>query len=57
MRHIKYTKELLDPIVKSSLSIAEIIRKLNMKLSGGTHGHLTNKIKKFGINTSHFILK
>ena len=28
-----------------------------MKFSGGTHGHLTNKIKLFGIDTSHFTKK
>ena len=52
--NVKYTKEVLESVVKDSKSITEIIRKLGKKFSGGLHGHLTRKIKKFDINVSHF---
>ena len=52
--NMKYTKEILEPIVKDSKSITEIIRKLGKKFSGGIHGHLKIKIKEFGIDISHF---
>ena len=43
--NIKYTKEKLEPLVKESKSIADIIRKLGLKESGGSHSHITNKLK------------
>jgi hypothetical protein len=55
MKHIKYTKEFLSPIVKDSHSVMDIIRKLGMSISGGTHSHLTNKIKEYELDTSHFL--
>ena len=51
---MKYTKELLEPIVKQSVSVAEVLRKLGKPESGGTHRHVSKKIKEFGIDTSHF---
>lgn len=51
----KYTKELLEQLVKESTSVIQIIRKLGLKEAGGTHTHLSNKIKKFEIDTSHFL--
>ena len=53
---MKYTKEVLAPLVKASLSIAEVMRKLGLKhLDGGTHSHITRRIREFGIDTSHFL--
>lgn len=52
--NVKYTKEILEPIVLESTSILGVIRKLGMKFSGGLHGHLTKRIKSFGISTIHF---
>lgn len=55
MPNRKYTKKLLDPIVKESYSIAEVLRKLGYeKYGGGHHSHLTKRIKDFGIDISHF---
>lgn len=51
----KYTKELLEPLVKESTSIAQVIRKLDLKEAGGTHQHLAKKIKQLAIDTSHFL--
>jgi len=50
----KYNKEELEKIVKISLSIAEVCRKLNMRPVGGNYKTLKLKFKKFDIDTSHF---
>jgi hypothetical protein len=55
MTKIKYTKELLEPIVKLSISVAEVIRRLGKRPSGSTQAHISKKIKNFGIDTSHFL--
>jgi len=53
---MKHTKEILEPLVRESLSVAEVIRKLGYKnLDGGTHSHVTRRIKAFGIDMSHFL--
>jgi len=51
----KYTKELLAELVKGSVSIAQVIRKLNLKEAGGTHSHISRKIKEYDLDTSHFL--
>lgn len=50
----RYTKELLEPLVKESTSWAEVCRKLGVLPSTGGATHITNRAKKFGINFSHF---
>lgn len=53
---MKYTKEVLEPVVRSSFSVAEVTRRLGLKCpNGGTHHHISGRIKKFGIDTSHFL--
>ena len=52
---MKYTKEKLEPIVLKSRAISEVLRNLGLKQSGGNHYNISNKIKKFEINTSHFL--
>lgn len=54
---IKYTKELLEPIVIESTSIREVLIKLGLKYSGGNHTHISKKIKEFNIDTTHFLGK
>ncbi|NIQ16382.1 MAG: HNH endonuclease [Candidatus Dadabacteria bacterium] len=51
----KYTKELLEKLVKDSVSIAQVLRKLGLKAAGGSHHHISLKLKKFKIDTSHFL--
>ncbi len=51
----KYTKEILKPLIKESISVAEVIRKLGLKEAGGTHTHISKKIKEFTLDTSHFL--
>src|SRR6516164_10542928 len=50
----KYTRELLTEAVANSLSIADVLRYLEIPLAGGTHAHISRKIKQLGIDTSHF---
>lgn len=51
----KYTKELLEPLVKESYSLAEVIRKLGLKEAGGTYSHIGRVITRLGIDRSHFL--
>lgn len=51
----KYTKELLQQLTQESTSVAQVIRKLGLKEAGGTHHYISNKIKQFEIDTSHFL--
>jgi hypothetical protein len=50
-----YTTEDLTEAVASSLSVAEVMRKLGIKPAGGSHFHISNRIKKEGLDTSHFL--
>lgn len=50
----KYTKEILENAVKESKSIAGVLRYLGLKQAGGTQYHISNKIKRLEIDTSHF---
>src|SRR5688572_23264025 len=50
-----YTKELLEPIVRDSFSVSEVMRKLQIRLAGGSHDYLKKKIDAFGLDRSHFI--
>ena len=53
---IKYTKELLEPLVRESDSMAAVMKKLNLSIiSGGMHAHLKGVIKRFNIDTSHWL--
>ena len=52
--NVKYTKELLETIVKESFTVAEIMRRLGLRESGGSHSHLSRKLKEYKIDTSHF---
>lgn len=54
MAHIKYTPELLQEAANNSFSIAGILRYLTLKQAGGTHCHISNKLKQYNIDTSHF---
>lgn len=48
-----YTKEYLEELCASSVSLAEVLRKAGRK-GGGAQETLKKKIEKFGIDISHF---
>ncbi len=51
----KFTSdEELAEIVSQSQSVFEVLRKLGLKKSGGSHYHYSNRIKTLGLDTSHF---
>lgn len=50
----KYTKELLESIVTTSTSTAQVLRKLGLKEAGGTHHYIKKKIDQYKIDISHF---
>lgn len=52
----KYTKELLEPLVAQATSVAEVLRLLGLRQNGGAHAHISRTIKRFRIDTSHFVL-
>lgn len=55
MSKVKYTKELLEQAVASSLSVAQVIRALGLKEAGGTYSHISRKLKEYEVDTSHFL--
>lgn len=51
----KYTKEVLEPAVKASESLAGVLRILGFtKWSGGSQNYVADRIRFLGIDTSHF---
>lgn len=54
---MKYTKEVLEEAVRASISIADVLRFLKIKPSGSMHRHVTQRIKNYEIETSHFKFK
>ena len=51
----KYTREMLQEAVDASDSVMGVIRFFGMPQAGGTHSHLSRRIREFGINTDHFV--
>lgn len=54
MSNKKYTHEVLEPIVRASLSIAQVLRVLGTRYTGGSYSHVSKTIDKLGIDRSHF---
>lgn len=51
---MKYTKEQLEPIVKTVFSLSDVCRQLGKTPIGGNVNHVKQLIIKFGLNFSHF---
>lgn len=51
---MKYTKDMLQPIVESSFSYSEVLAKLGLQQAGGTQSYIRKVVKREGIDTSHF---
>ena len=52
---IKYTKELLEPIIKESLTWSQVCRKIGVKPATGSQSHVKKRAIEFGIDSSHFV--
>lgn len=51
----RYSNEDLALAVRDSISIAQVVRKLGLKVGGGTYEHLQKLIRKLGLDTSHLL--
>jgi hypothetical protein len=51
----KYTREILESAVRQNHSLAGVLRTLGLKPAGGSHTHISRRIKTLGIDTSHFL--
>lgn len=54
MRTSKYTKELLTPIVADSCSWAEVLKKLDLHLTGGNYRNIQGHVRHHCLDTRHF---
>lgn len=50
----KYTREMLEPVVASSTSIAEVLRKLGLAVTGGSYAWIPKVIASYNLNCDHF---
>lgn len=53
----KYTKEILEPIVKASINYTDVCRKFGITSTGSAWRYIKNKIKEHDIDISHFLGK
>ncbi|MFE1285483.1 HNH endonuclease signature motif containing protein [Streptomyces sp. NPDC058751] len=51
---VKWTREVLEPVVAVSVSVSEVVRRLGLASVGGHQVNIARRIKACGIDTSHF---
>jgi predicted RNA-binding Zn-ribbon protein involved in translation (DUF1610 family) len=51
----KYTQEMLIEAAAGARSVADVLRHLGIRWTGGSHAHISRRLKHFGIDTSHFV--
>lgn len=54
MKKRKYDKSVLEEAAAQCVSVAGILRILNLRQAGGTHSLIVRRLKEYGIDTSHF---
>jgi len=52
-----YTKEILEKVVKNSINFSQVCRYFGKCTGGGSYQLIQNRIKDYGIDTSHFLGK
>lgn len=52
---VKYSKEILEGIVKDCVSYAEVIRAVGLVAQAGNYGTIKNRIAEYQIDVSHFL--
>jgi hypothetical protein len=52
-----YTKVEIQDAVSNSKTFSDVYRNLNLKINGGSYNWMKNLIRKFGIDTSHFLTR
>ncbi|MEU9410363.1 HNH endonuclease signature motif containing protein [Streptomyces sp. NPDC048281] len=51
---VKWTREVLEPVVAESTSVNDVVRRLGLDNVGGHQANIGRRIKAYGIDTSHF---
>ena len=51
----KYTKEILEPIIKNAKTWSQALRDLGLKTTGGNHRHIVMMVKYHNIDFTHFM--
>lgn len=54
-RSSRYSDADIAAAVASSRSIAQVMRVIGMRPAGGSHFHLSKRIKRVGLDTTHFL--
>jgi hypothetical protein len=54
MRKSKYTRDLLEPIVKDSFSLGQVLRHLGLRPTGGNYRMVQMRLRLLGISIDHF---
>lgn len=54
-KYNKWEKHILEHIVKTSISYAECLDKMNLVKAGGNYSNLQRNIDKFNLDTSHML--
>ncbi len=50
----KYSKEMLEPIVKTSKSIREVLTRMGLRAAGGNYQVINKYIKQYCLDINHF---
>ncbi|MBA3873826.1 MAG: HNH endonuclease [Anaerolineae bacterium] len=53
-RERRYNEEDLKQAIATSLSMADVLRKLNIRVAGGNYDMLQRRIEELNLDTSHF---
>lgn len=51
---VRWTKDVLEPVVAASTNMCEVLRRLGLDVVGGHHTHISRRVKALHIDTSHF---
>jgi formate-dependent nitrite reductase cytochrome c552 subunit len=54
MRKSKYTRQVLEPIVRDSFSMGQVLRQLELRPTGGNHRNIVARIRLVDLSTEHF---
>lgn len=55
-RYEKYSKEVLEQAIKISYCVSDVVRAINGEVTPSSHRHISQRIKYYELDTSHFIV-
>jgi 5-methylcytosine-specific restriction endonuclease McrA len=53
-RALKYTREVLEPVIARCTSYAGVLRELGLKISGGSQSNIIHWVRHYRLPTDHF---